>query len=218
MDILHILDTHTAISVESRKINSIGKFPNNVTVLTETIQEYEFDIHDCKSDGSIRCQRTAADRAATYLNGEIESPNNLLFIRYEEFLNQFRLDSSHDWAKGLSRVDYIVIIPDSMEYFILHEVSIGSIRSKQSDAKNQFIGTLKFLWSIPEMKQYIEKCTNKLCFVSALGCNDIKSSPKGVAAGFSRPYTIVPNPSEFKVPSINKLGFTIWKGNIVRIA
>ena len=217
MEILHILETYVATFVENRKKNSLGNFPDNVYIQTEAIREYEFDIHDCKNDGFIRCSRTAPDRAATYLNGEIESPNNLLFIKYEEFLNQFRLDASHDWAKGLSRVDYIVIIPDSMKYFILHEVSIGNIRSKQSDAKNQFIGTLRFLWSIPEMRQYIEKCTNKICFVSALGCNDIKSSPRGVATGFFRPYAIVPNPSEFKVPSINKLGFTVWKGNIVRV-
>lgn len=217
MDILHILESCVASSVENRKKSSLGKFPNEVSILTEAIQEYEFDIHDCKADGSVRCSRTSADRAATYLNGDPEIPNPLLFVKYEEFLNQFRLDASHDWAKGLNRVDYIVIIPDTKRYFMLHEVSIGKISNKQSDSKNQFIGTLRFLLTIPEMRQYIENCANKLCFVSALGCDDIKSSPRGIAAGFTRPYAIVPNPSEFKIPSINKLGFTIWKGNIVRI-
>lgn len=218
MDILRILKTDVAKSVENRKIGSLGNFPNNVEIYTEEIQDYEFCIHDCKTDGSIKCTPNNPDRAATYINGVHDAPNNLLFIKYEDFINQFRIDYSRDWSKDLSRVDYIVIIPGSKKYFLLHEVSIGNIKSKQSDAKHQFIRTMKFLWTIPSMRQYIETCSNKLCYVSARGCDDIKSTPRGIADGFARPYKIIPNPCEFSIPSLNKMGFTIWKGNIVRIA
>ena len=153
MNILNILETDVTTSIEKRREGSLGKFPNKVVVPIEIINDSEFDIHDCKADGEVRCARTAPDRAATYINGIAVTSKVLLFIKYEDYLNQFRLDPSHDWAKDLNRVDYIVVVPDSKKYFILHEVSIGEIKNKREKAKNQFIGTLKFLWSIPSMRQ-----------------------------------------------------------------
>lgn len=218
MQIIEILKNNIASAVVKRRTKALGEFPDDVTVNYEIISQHVFDIHDCKSDGSIICDRNSSDRAATYINGTPETPYELLFIKYDEFINQFRKNSREDWSKDLKRADYIVTIPEKNDYFILHELSTGNIKSKGSDAKSQFIGTITFLMKIPEIKEYIDRCEVKQCIVSARGCDDIKPSPKGVAAGFSRPYRIVPNPCEFKVPMLNKLGFSVWKGNIVRIA
>lgn len=218
MQITEIFANSVAEAVLKRRSAVLGAFPNPVVVDCETIADHEFDIHDCKEGGTVKCHRDAEDRAATYINGTAEAPHELVFIKYDEFLKQFRLAPDQDWSKDLSRVDYIVVIPDTNAYFLLHEISIGNIKSKESKARNQFIGTIRFLMSIPLVKKYIEACEARLCFVSARGCDDIKPSPRGVAAGFVRPYRLVPNPCEFKIPSLNNLGFTFWKGNIINIA
>ncbi|TGG39257.1 MULTISPECIES: hypothetical protein [Bacteroidales] len=218
MRLVEILKDNVAQAVVRRRKESLGSFPDEVTVDYELISLHEFDIHDCKPDRSILCDRNSPDRAATYINGTSSAPHDLLFIKYEEFINQFRKSSSVDWSKDLKRADYIVSLSVNNECFIIHELSIGNIKSKRSDAKSQFIGTINFLMKIPEAKEYIDGCTIKKCIVSARGCDDIKPSPRGIAAGFSRPYKFIPNPCEIKIPSLNKLDFTIWKGNIVHIA
>ncbi|MDE5553569.1 MAG: hypothetical protein K2J10_00100 [Muribaculaceae bacterium] len=218
MSIIEILSNCVAPAVIKRREKQLGVFPDEVIVDYEIILDHIFDIHDCKSDGSIKCDRNSSDRAATYINGVPSAPYDLVFIKYDNFINQFRKSPKEDWSKDLKRADYIVTVLDSNNYFILHELSVGNIKSKGPDAKSQFIGTINFLMGIPEIKEYIDNCSMKKCIVSARGCDDIKPSPLGVAAGFSRPYKIIPNPCEFKVPSLNKLGFTVWKGNIVNIA
>lgn len=218
MRLIKILKDNVAPAVVKRKEGKLGAFPDDVVVDYEVISQHIFDIHDCKSDGSIVCDRNSADRAATYINGTSSAPYNLLFIKYDEFINQFRKSPNEDWSKDLKRADYIVCVSDNNDYFIIHELSVGNIKSKGHDAKSQFIGTLNFLMKIPEIKEYIYGCTTKKCIVSARGCDDIKPSPRGIAAGFSRPYKFIPNPCEIKIPSLNKLDFTIWKGNIVHIA
>ncbi|MDE6369142.1 MAG: hypothetical protein K2K94_07880 [Muribaculaceae bacterium] len=217
MGIIEILSNWVAPAVVKRREKQLGVFSDEVTVDYEIISEHIFDIHDCKSDGLIRCKRDSPDRAATYINGVSSASYDLLFIKYDNFIDQFRKSPREDWSKDLKRADYIVTVLDNNNYFILHELSVGNIKSKGSDAKSQFIGTINFLMGIPKIKEYIDNCTVKKCIVSAKGCDDIKPSPRGVAAGFSRPYKIIPNPCEFEIPSLNKLGFTIWKGNIVNI-
>lgn len=128
MQIIEIFASSVAQAVLKRRSAVLGAFPNPVVVDCETIADHVFDIRDCKEGGTVKCARTAEGRAATYINGAAEAPHELAFIKYDEFFKQFRLASDQDWSKDLSRVDYIVVIPDTNAYFLLHEISIGSIR------------------------------------------------------------------------------------------
>ena len=215
--IVDILKNQVANAIIHRKIVSLGEFCGIIEVPTQVINKHIFHIHDCKADGLIECSQNSADRAATYKNGTPEAPNNLLFIKYEEFVNQFNKSNKCDWSKGLSRVDFIVVTKEFPKHFLMHEVSIGNINSKKADARNQFIRTLDFLLKVPEMKECINQFEIKRCLVSARGCDDIKPTPRGMADGFGRPYKLIPNPSEVRIPVINKVGFTIWKGNIIDV-
>lgn len=217
MRIVNLMVMRVAKTVVNNRLALWGPYPDSINVDYEVVSDHIFDIHDCKEDDSVVCAKGTEDRAATYINGVPGSTYNLMFVKYEEFLEQFRISPAQDWAKGLGRVDYIVVVPDSNRLFMLHEVSIGTIKNKEKKAKKQFLDTIKFLMKVPEMKAYIDGHSDKQCYVSARGCDDIKPSPRGVAAGFGRIYKIMPNPYELKIKALNDLGFTAWEGNIVKI-
>lgn len=214
MKVIDILHNEVAEAIVDSRKDYLGAFPEPVTVDTVTVKESEFYIRDCKDDKSLICDADAEGRAAKYINA---TGGKVLFVKYDEFVAQFRIDHHHDWSKNIGRADYIVVTPETDRHFIVHELSVGSIRSKEGKARNQFIRTLQLLRSVAEMKAYIDAHAVKRCIVSAKDCDEVPPTPMGVAAGFARPYGLIPDPTEIKIPSLNKIGFTVWKRKTVEV-
>ena len=100
------------LAIINRKRN--GTYPewtSEPVVLIEDTDEKVFDIVDTKELGDpiVRPENTGT---ATYYNGDEVNRYHIRFIKNEEFFNQFRIVDANgkikDWAKGMSRPDYIV--------------------------------------------------------------------------------------------------------------
>lgn len=213
--IVALLHSDILDAVNDRRSGTLSTpFPGTVNVATEYITDPVFDIVDVKGiGGSIKRQPNSG--TATYINGDFHHTYDLCFIQYEAYLNQFNLPQG-DWARGLSRVDFIVYTPLASDYLILHELSEGAIGSKRHKAVIQILNTLRFLTSIPSVKSYITSFKNKLCYVSAKGCVDT-TSPKGIADGFMAIYNALPDPVPVRNQSIERMGFNAYASNILKI-
>lgn len=189
-------------------------------VETEDTTWKVFDIVDTKDMGDpiVRPQNKGQ---ATYFNGDENHSYTLRFIKTEEFMNQFRIQNPDtgvwmDWARNMSRPDYIVYdLSDDRTYFIIHELSSGSIQNKKAVAMKQLMNMVKMLDSAPKSKAYCHCFTNRLCYVSATGC--VTASPCDMANGFMEAYNNLPDPLPLSNKSIENRGFKAFQSNVVKL-
>lgn len=96
--------------INSKRNGSYPEWTTEPVVLTEDTWERVFDIVDTKDAGDpiVRPENTGT---ATYYNENEENQYHIRFIKNEEFFNQFQVADENgrvkDWAKGMSRPDYI---------------------------------------------------------------------------------------------------------------
>lgn len=211
--ICRLLTTDAVAEINSTRPGDLpGPFPGPVNVPTEDIRDAVFDIVDVKGvGGSIK--RAPHSGTATYIN---QNRYLLRFIRYEEYLNQFRLNFELDWSKGMSRPDFIVYTPENNSHFIVHELSEGSIKSKRKKAVLQILNTLRFFHRIPSIRVFIDTFRSRQCFISADGCPEV-SSPMGMADGFMAVYASLPDPLPIHNQSIERMGFLAYETNVADI-
>lgn len=213
--IVSLLQSSILAAINDRRSGALETpYPAPATVLYEDISDNVFDIVDVKgTGGSIK--RVPATGSATYFNGNGPRRHELRFIRYEEYLNQFNTPQG-DWAKGMSRPDFIVHTLDSQDYFIIHELSEGAIGSKRHKAVIQILNTVRFLSKIPDVKDYLDSFRERLCYVSAKGCVGIES-PQGMADGFMAIYDKLPDPLPINNQSLERMGFSAYASNVVKL-
>lgn len=213
--IVSLLQSSILAAINDRRSGALETpYPAPATVLYEDISDNVFDIVDVKgTGGSIK--RAPATGTATYFNGNGPRRHELRFIRYEEYLNQFNTPQG-DWAKGMSRPDFIVHTLDSQDYFIIHELSEGAIGSKRHKAVIQILNTVRFLSKIPDVKDYLDSFRERLCYVSAKGCVGIES-PQGMADGFMAIYDKLPDPLPINNQSLERMGFSAYASNVVKL-
>lgn len=209
------------LAIINRKRN--GTYPewtSEPVVRTEDTDEKIFDIVDTKDAGDpiVRPEKTGT---ATYYNGDETNRYHLRFIKNEEFFNQFQISDENgeiikDWAKGMSRPDYIVYnLSDKKEYFIIHELSNGSIQSKKSKAQGQLLNMVRMLHEAPQSQKFCESFQQRLCYVSASGC--VTATPFNMADGFMEAYKNLPEPLPLINKSIEIRGFKAYQTNVIKL-
>ena len=188
-------------------------------VLTEDTDEKVFDIVDTKDAGDpiVRPENTGT---ATYYNGDETNRYHLRFIKNEEFFNQFQISDENgkikDWARKMSRPDYIVYdFSYERVYFIIHELSEGSIQNKKSKAMEQLLNMVRMLHEAPRSRQFCESFQKRFCYVSASGC--VTETPFNMADGFMEAYKNLPEPLPLNNKSIENRGFKAYQTNVVKL-
>lgn len=178
-----------------------------------------FDIVDTKDVGDpiVRPENTGT---TTYYNGDETHQYNIRFIKNEEFFNQFQISDENgnirDWAKGMSRPDYIAYdLSDEKVYFIIHELSEGSIQNKKSKAMKQLLNMVRMLYNAPLSRRYYESFQNCLCYVSANG--GVTETPFNMADGFMEAYKNLPEPLPLKNTTIERIGFKAYQSKEVKL-
>lgn len=190
-------------------------------VLIEDIPDKTFGIRDVKgTTNSIKCAPHTSE--ATYYNGDDQHQYILRFIRYEEFVNQFRTYSQtgsidKDWTKNWSRPDYMAYdISGQKRCMIIHELSKGDIRNKHKDGKIQLLKTVMRLCEVKEIQDFLDEFKGRCyCFLSAQGCVDV--TPDNVADSFMEIYKKLPDPLPIDNSSIAKRGFRAFETKVVRL-
>lgn len=217
----NLLATEAVNIINNERNPILPQWTRPALVLTEETTSKVFDIVDTRyNPGSII--RPYNSGQSTYYNGGQVITYRLRFIKFEEFLNQFREKSSvkgqpdKDWAKWIKRPDYLCYSVDNKDYFIVHELSVGAISSKRSDARAQLLSCLLFLFKSKTIEAYINCFTNKKCIVSARGC--VQASPLGMADAFNEAYANIPDPNPIKCSIFyKKYGFSAIETNTVKL-
>lgn len=121
-----------------------------------------------------------------------------------------------DWAKGMSRPDYIVYdMSGERMYFVIHELSEGNIKSKRSKAVTQLLNMVRMIHEASGSRQYCESFQKRLCYISASGC--VTETPFDVANGFMEAYMNLPDPLPLENKSIERRGFLAFQSNVVKL-
>lgn len=206
--------------INQKKAKNLPDWVTPPTVNFEDFPDKVFDIRDTKGQAvSIKCNPHSGE--ATYFNGDDEHTYVLRFIRYEEFIDQFRTYSSSgaissDWTKNWSRPDYLVYdITDQKRCVILHELSSGSIKNKKRDGVIQLLNAVRMLDGIPEIKSFLDGFNGRYCYLSAKGCVDF--TPSGMADSFMDIYRLLPDPLPINNTSISSRGFLAFESKVVKL-
>ena len=205
--------------INNKKNSTYPEWKKTPVVLYEDTSKSIFDIVDTRDeDNPIFCDVNTG--TATYYNGNDTHHYELRFIKIEKYFNQFRSLSRSgkimDWAKGMSRPDYIAYdISDEKVYFIIHELSDGSIQNKKPKAMKQLLNMVKMLHDNPKNKIYCQLFKNRLCYVSAKGC--VTATPFDMAIGFMEAYKNLPDPIPLNNKSIENRKFKAYQSNVVRL-
>lgn len=213
-----LMRTEWLAIINSKRNGTYPEWTSTPVVLTEDTSQKIFDIVDTKDAGDpiVRPEKTGT---ATYYNGDDSNRFHLRFIKNEEFFNQFQIQDANgktmDWAKGFSRPDYIVYDTEKEEYFIIHELSEGSIQSKRSKAMRQLLNMVIMLHKASLSRQFYESFNKRLCYVSAAGC--VTASPLNMADGFMEAYKSLPDPIPLDNKSIELRGFKAYQSNVVKL-
>lgn len=215
-----LLKTEMLGYINAKRPKDLPEWTITPVVNSEDIQEKVFDIVDLRGYvGTIK--RSEGQGEATYYNGDDQHLYLLCFVKFEEFLNQFRIYNQSgqiekDWAKRLSRADYLVYDKATTKRcFIIHELSSGSINNKRKDGKIQLLNTVRMLCEMPNIKGFIDTFNERLCFVSARGC--VASTPMGMADDFMEIYRHLPDPLPINNSSITSRGFLAFESNVVKL-
>lgn len=207
--------------INQHRSGNLEEWSTTPTVVTEDIPDKVFGIRDVKgTSNSIKCAPHTSE--ATYYNGDEKHQYVLRFIRYEEFINQFRSYKENgqidkDWTKNLSRPDYMAYDVSGQKHcMIIHELSQGNIRNKHKDGKKQLLNTVLLLSKIPEFQSFLNEFQgNCYCFLSAQGCVDV--TPNNVADSFMEIYKKLPDPLPIDNFSITKRGFKAFETKVIRL-
>lgn len=216
-----LLKTVLVEHINSSRAGNLPEWTTPAEVSTEDIDDKVFDIRDMKGvEGSIKCLEGNGE--ATYYNGDESHRYVLRFIRYEDFINQFRTYKedgkiNQDWTKNWSRPDYMVYdTTEEKRCMIIHELSSGNIRNKRQDGKTQLLRTVVALDKIPAIKEYLKQFDGKCyCFLSANGCVD--ATPHNLADSFMEIYQKLPDPVPIINSSISKRGFLAFETKVVKL-
>lgn len=204
--------------INSHRSGNLEEWKDNPVIISEVISDTVFDIVDLRGkEGSIKCLQGEGE--ATYFNID---GLPLCFIRYEDFLNQFRTYTKDgkiegDWSKGMSRPDYIAYDSGAeKKYFIIHEVSSGNIANKHTDGRKQLLNTVFLLCSIKKINDILQgDFKGRYCFLSAKGC--VKSTPNGNADSFMEIYNLLPDPIPIKNKAMEKRNFKAYETNAINL-
>lgn len=216
----NLLKTELIAVINKKKGGHLPDWTFPVNVETEDTAEKVFDIVDTKGTlGTI--VRASATGQATYYNGDNDRTYSLRFIKYEEFINQFKRPADAnsatvgDWCKGVHRPDYLCYTINDDTYFIIHELSEGNVRNKLSDARIQLVSCVLFLMNSDAITQYIGQFTKRVCYVSAKG--GIEYSPNGMADSFNEIYNNIPDPNPIKCSTFAKRGFEAYETKVIKL-
>ena len=214
-----LMKTEWLAIINRKKNGAYPEWTSEPVVLTEDTFEKVFDIVDTKDAGDpiVRPENTGT---ATYYNGDENNQYNIRFLKNEEFFNQFQISDENgnirDWAKGMSRPDYIAYdLSDEKVYFIIHELSEGSIQNKKAKAMKQLLNMVRMLYEAPQSRQYCECFQKRLCYVSANGC--VTETPFNMADGFMEAYKNLPEPLPLNNKTIENRGFKAYQSNVVML-
>lgn len=213
-----LMKTEWLAIINSKRNGTYPEWIDEPVVLTEDTCEKIFDIVDTKDVGDP-IVRPESEGVSTYYNGGESNQYRLRFIKNEDFFNQFKVEENgkiKDWAQGMSRPDYIVYdTSEEKAYFIIHELSEGSIQNKRSKAMKQLLNMVKMLHDAIGSRKYCESFQNRLCYVSASGC--VTETPFNMAAGFMEAYKNLPDPQPLNNKSIENRGFKAYQSNVVKL-
>ena len=205
-----LLKTELVGIINEKRNKTLPEWTEAVVVCSEDISDSVFDIVDRK-DSDLESVKVAPNTGtATYYNHCDGNPYNLHFVRFEEFMNQFE-----GYTKNMGRADFVVCEP-SKEYFIIHEISVGSIHSKLSKARTQLFNTLNLLYASPVIKNFIDGFSHKLCYVTAMGGGAV-DSPMDMTGGFNEIYRHLPDPIPFNAKQITNRGFLALETRNVKL-
>lgn len=216
-----ILKTALLNAINNSKPGHLPAWTAAPEVKTEDIDDKIFGIRDLRgAEGSIKCPPEEAE--ATYFNGGDGHRYVLRFIRYEDFINQFRTYKADgkiegDWTKGWSRPDYMAYdLTDEKRCMIIHELSGGEIRNKRKDGRTQLLKTVLALDKEPAIKSFLSQFNGRCyCYLSAKGCVDV--TPDNMADSFMAIYDKVPDPVPISNSSITKRGFQAFETRVVKL-
>lgn len=214
-----LMKTEWLAIINSKRNATYAEWSTEPIVLTEDTCEKVFDIVDTKEVGDP-IVRPVDSGTATYYNGDENHNYELRFVKNEEFFNQFRVTDTDgrvkDWAKGMSRPDYIVYdMSGERMYFVIHELSEGNIKSKRSKAVTQLLNMVRMIHEASGSRQYCESFQKRLCYISASGC--VTETPFDVANGFMEAYMNLPDPLPLENKSIERRGFLAFQSNVVKL-
>ena len=214
-----LMKTEWLAIINSKRNGTYPEWTLEPVVLTEDTDDKIFDIVDTKGCGDpiVRPENTGT---ATYYNGDEDNRYHIRFIKNEDFFNQFRIVDENgkvlDWAKGMSRPDYIVYdLSNEKEFIIIHELSEGNIQSKKAKAMNQLLNMVRMLNEAPQSRQFSESFNQRLCYVSACGC--VTETPFNMADSFMEAYKNLPEPLPLNNKSIESRGFKAYQTNVIKL-
>lgn len=207
--------------INANRAGNLPEWSAPVRVQTEDIADKVFGIRDVKdTTNTIVC--TPEKGEAKYFNGDDQHQYVLRFIKYEEFIDQFRTyKTDHsidkDWTKKWSRPDYMAYdTTEEKRCVIIHELSIGNIRNKRKDGQIQLLNTVLTLCKVPAIKSFFEQFEGRCyCFLSARGCVD--ETPDGMANGFMEIYQNLPEPLPINNSAISRRGFQAFETRVVKL-
>lgn len=217
-----LMKTELLMIINSKRNKTLPEWTAPVEVYVEDTNEKVFDIIDTKPvDGSMFVAQGWGQ--ASYFNGSGDNSYHLCFIGYEKFLNQFcisRYDengrrTTTDWAKGIDRPDYMCYTVGVNKYFIVHELSEGSVKNKRPKAKSQLVNCLLMLKKSQKIMDCLNLYESRLCILSAQGC--VEASPMGMADGFNEIYNNIPDPVPLKCATLERLGFEAYETKAVKL-
>lgn len=207
--------------INSRKAGNLPEWSKPPTVTTEDISDKIFGIRDVKgTPNSVKCAPQTGE--ATYYNGDEQHQYVLRFIRYEEFVDQFRTYNNNgsidkDWTKNWSRPDYMAYDVSGQKHcMIIHELSKGNIKNKHQDGRSQLLKTVLRLCEVKEIQTFLEDFKDRCyCFLSAQGCVDV--TPNNMADSFMEIYKKLPDPLPIDNSAITKRGFKAFETKVIRL-
>lgn len=172
-------------------------------VHTDDCSDALFDVSDYQNNGTIIQPQGTGQ--AHYFNSSQNPIRNMRFIAYEHFI-----DMLGDYSKGWKRADLIAYDTSNRKsYFIIQELSVGKLHSKEGDARIQMQNTLLKLWESPRIKDYIQGFANRWCVVSAT--EGLQPTPRDMSEGFNAIYNVIPDPIPVKAAMVEKRQFKMWK-------
>lgn len=211
-----LLKTEGVKIINNHRAGNLPEWNFPVVIQIEDTGESVFDVVDTKDDiGTIVCIPHTGD--ATYYNGS-DTAYHLRFIKYEEFLNQFRKSDNgitSDWSKDIARPDLICYTVDENKYFIIHELSRGEISSKRKKARIQLVNCIQFLKKSDIISERIAQFEKRLCFVSAHGC--VEATPNNMADAFNNIYDYLPDPIPLKCITFERNNFCAYETKVVKL-
>lgn len=154
--------------------------------------------------------------SASRINGMAKYENTtfkkLLFFDYDKFLSSL----PHSLSEGKRRCDAIIYTIEEKTYFILNELkdrdntSSKKRRAIRYDAKDQLKHTLNELFSVPEINNFINLFSHKICISSNAQPTPPEPLISSVIASFNPLSNITPNGLNLPDTEINSYGFEYW--------